>query len=254
MMFITRFAGMLLAAAVLTGTAAASDLPEGWSEPTVAHQGTRVMEAGGQIMETQFRYLPPGKQREEISHEGMSMAMIIRHDLGVVWTMMPGGMYMEISLDEAEQEGRSAPSAEGIVEFEKLGTEEVNGWPTTRYRVVTREDGEEAEGFFWVTEHWIPIRMEITMREDPQETVKMEIRDLLLTEQDPALFELPAGATKISGFGGFGGMPGAGEGGFGFAGELAEDAAETARDTAKQETSKGVKDAVREGVRGLFKR
>lgn len=92
------------------------------------------------------------------------------------------------------------------------------------------------------------------MREDPQETVKMEIRDLLLTEQDPALFEVPAGATKISGFGGFGGMPGAGKRGFGFAGELAENAAGTARDTAKQETSQGVKDAVREGVRGLFKR
>jgi hypothetical protein len=251
---ITRSAGALLAAAVLTGTAMASNLPEGWSEPTVAHQGTRVMEAGGQTMETQFRYLPPGKQREEMSQEGMSMAMIIRHDLGVVWTVMPGGMYMEISLDDAGQEGRSAPSPEGIVEFEKLGAEEVNGWPTTRYRVVTREDGEEAEGYFWITEHWIPIRMEITMRENPQETVRMEIRDLRLAEQDPALFELPAGATRISGFGGLGGMTGAGEGGFGFAGELAEDAAETARETAKQETSKGVKDAVREGVRGLFKR
>ena len=61
MLVITRFAGMLLAAAVLTGTAAASNLPEGWREPTVAHQGTRVMQAGGQTMEMQFRYLPPGK-------------------------------------------------------------------------------------------------------------------------------------------------------------------------------------------------
>jgi len=254
MMQITKIAGLLLAGFALSAPAAASKLPEGWSEPTVAHEGTRVMQAGGQTMETHFRYLPQGKQREEVSYEGMSMAMIIRHDLGLVWTLLPGGMYMEISIDDADNDGPSTPSAEGIVEFEKLGTEEVNGWPTTRYRVVTREDGEEAEGFFWVTEHWIPVRMEISMRDDPRETIKMDIRDLRLADQDPALFEIPPGATKMSGFGGFGGMAGAGEGGFGFAGELAEVAAETARDTAKQETSKGVKDAVREGVRGLFKR
>lgn len=248
------FAGALLASMALATTAMAAKLPEGWSEPTVAHEGTRVMNAGGHMVQTHYRYLPPGRQREEMNQDGMEMAVIIRQDLGVMWTVLPNNMYMEMAIDEAGRERPSTPSSEGIVEFEKLGNAEVNGWPTTRYRVLTQEDGQEAEGEFWMTEHWIPIRMEIAMRDNPGETMTMEIRDLRIVDQDAALFEVPPGATKMQGFGGFGGMSGDGEGGFGFGGELAGEATETARDTAKQETRDGVKDTVRKGVRGLFKR
>lgn len=250
----TTTAGVLLAAFAIHASATAGNLPEGWSEPTVAHEGVRVMQASGQEVQSHYRYLPPGKQREEMSLEGMSMAIILRQDLGVAWTLLPNNMYMEMAIDEVEQEGPSAPSAEGIVEFEKLGTDNVNGWPTTRYRVLTRQDGEEAEGYFWITEHWIPIRMEINMQDSPGETLTMEIRDLRIQPQDPALFEIPAGATKLAGMGGLGALLGGGEGGFGFGGELAGEATETARETAKQETREGVKNAVRDGVRGLFKR
>jgi outer membrane lipoprotein-sorting protein len=242
-----------LAATAFTTAATAVELPEGWSLPTAAHEGVRVTRAGGEAIETRFRYLPPGKQREEMSQEGMSITMIIRQDLGIVWTLLPGGnMYMEMDIDGVDAEGPAVPSTEGIKEFREVGKEQVNGWPTTRYRVVTLEDGKEAEGDFWVTEHWIPIRMEITMRDNPQETVTMEIRDLKVQAQDAALFELPPGATKMSGFRGMGGPQGEGFGGFGA--ELAEEATETARDTAKDETRDSVKDAVREGVRGLFRR
>jgi hypothetical protein len=250
-MRIATIAGVLLATFAVSTGATAAGLPEGWSEPTVAHEGTRVMSAGGQTVESSYRYLPPGRQREEMNVAGMSMTLILRQDLGVAWTILPNNMYMEMAIDEVDQEGPSAPSAEGIVEFEELGREEINGWPTTRYRVLMMEDGEEAEGYFWITEHWIPIRMEITMPDDPQGTVTMEVRELKIRDQDPALFEVPKDATRMSGFGGFGAMSGEG---VGFPAELAGEATETAKDTAKQETREGVKDAVRDGVRGLFRR
>jgi hypothetical protein len=257
-MKLARIAGALLAAFALATTAgAAANLPEGWSLPTVAHDGVRVMSVAGQSVESAYRYTPPGKERQEFSQDGMSLAMIIRQDLGLAWTLLPGNLYMEMSMDAIEQEAARTPTAEGVVSFEKLGTETVNGWATTRYRVVMKEDGAEGDGYFWITDHWIPIRMEITMRDQPAETVTMEIRDLNIRAQDAAMFELPPGATKMSGLEGlssiFGGASGDGEG-YGFAGELADEAAATARDTAKQETQQGVKDAVRDGVRGLFKR
>jgi hypothetical protein len=258
-MRITRIAGALLATFGLISTAgAAGNLPEGWSQPTVAHDGVRVMSVAGQgSFESAYRYAPPGKERQEFSQEGMSLAMIIRQDLGLAWTLLPGNVYMEMSIDDIGEEAAKAPTAKGVTSFEKLGTETVNGWPTTRYRVVMKEDGAEGDGYFWLTEHWIPIRMEITTRDETTQTVTMEIRDLRIREQDAAMFELPPGATRMAGLEGLGsifsGASGEGEG-YGFAGELAEGAAETARDTAKQETQQGVKDAVREGVRGLFKR
>lgn len=194
-----------LAATAFTSTATAVELPEGWSLPTVAHEGVRVTRAGGQLIETRFKYLPPGKQREEMSQAGMTITMIIRQDLGTVWTLLPGGnMYMEMDVGGVQADGPSVPSTEGIKEFEEVGKEQIDGWPTTRYHVVTLQDGQEAEGDFWVTEHWIPIRMEITMRDNPQETVTMEIRDLKVQAQDSALFELPPGARKMSGFPGMG--------------------------------------------------
>jgi hypothetical protein len=256
-MLFRTITGLTFATIAFTATAMAANMPEGWSEPTVAHEGTRVMNASGHVMESTYRYLPPGKHREEMNHDGMSMAMIIRQDLGVVWTVLPGGMHMEISIDEADKDAAYSTAGEGIVEFEKLGTEQVNGLKTTRYRVLTREDGEEAEGYFWVTDDWITVRMEMETKDSPGEKVVMEIKDLQIRDQDPALFEIPPGSTKLSGLGGlagFGGQAGEGGGMFGFGGELAEEAGETARDTAKQETRDGVKNAVRDGVRGLFKR
>lgn len=245
----------LLTICALSASAVASELPEGWSHPTVAHDGVRVMNAEGQSIESPYRYLPPGKHRQEMSQQGMSMAMIIREDLGVVWTVLPQNMYMEMSTDGADDaSSTAAPGAEGVTEFDKIGTEEVNGWPTTKYRVVMEDDGKTADGYFWITEHWIPIRMEITMRDDPSQTMTMELRNLQIRDQDPAMFELPPGATKLAGMGGIGGMSQGDTGSFGFPGELADTAAETARETAKQETRQGVADGVREGIRSLFKR
>lgn len=171
--------------------------PGQWSKPTVAHQGIRVMNAAGHRAESRYHYAPPGKMHEETTMEGMPLSIIVREDLGVIWTLLPGGMYVEMEIGEAG--GQGAPSAEDIVEFQALGEEEVGGWPTTRYRVVSMEDGEPLEGEFWVTKHWIPVRMELQLGDGSGETVEWEIRELRITEQDPALFELPAGATPMPG-------------------------------------------------------
>lgn len=200
-----KFSSVLLASVALSPIAMAEGLPEGWSEPTVAYEGTRVMTGVDQTVEAKYRYLPPGKHLQEMTLEGMSVSIVIRRDLGVAWTIFPpalGNMHMEMAIDEAEHGG---PSMEGVVEYEALGEEDVNGWPTTRYRVVLKGDGRDAEAFYWITEHWIPVRMEISMRDDPRETVTMEIRDLQIRDQDPALFELPAGSRAMPGMGG---MPG----------------------------------------------
>jgi len=191
-------AGLALAT---SATAAADDSSDGalekWRKPTVAHQAIRVMNAAGHRAESVYHYAPPGKMHEETTMEGMSLSIIVREDLGLIWTVLPGGMYVEMDIGEAGDRG--APSAEDIVEFEALGEEEIDGWPTTRYRVVSMEDGEPLAGEFWVTEHWIPVRMELEVGDGPGETVEWEIRDLRITAQDPALFELPDGATPMPG-------------------------------------------------------
>jgi hypothetical protein len=193
----------------LTGfSAVASGLPEGWSEPTVAHDGIRVISADHERMESRFYFQPPGKQREDMTREGMTVSVIVRQDLDRAWTILPGGLFMEMSLEDSLAETSYSASSEGVVDYEKVGTETIDGWATTRYRVVMLEDGEETQGYFWFTEHWIPIRMEMHLANDPSEALRMEVRELKIRAQDPSLFELPPGAVPMPAFGGMGGDAG----------------------------------------------
>jgi hypothetical protein len=197
---------VLLALFAFSGPLSGDTPPEGWGQPKVAYEATRVMSAEGQTIEAPFHYAPPGKHRQELSQAGMTMVMIIREDLGVAWTLLPGGMYMELSMDEAADDPSSIspPGLDNIAEFEALGTEVIDGWATTRYRVLIRDSGQQAEGLIWMTEHEIPIRMEISPTGGRGGEVAMQLRNLQIREQDPKLFELPANARKMPGFGGRG--------------------------------------------------
>lgn len=84
--------------------------------------------------------------------------------------------------------------------YEKLGTEEVGGRMTTKYRVTwpgadaSREAPSEA--FIWADESLgMPIKVETTPREGAKYTT--EWRDIKL-DVDPALFELPKNYKKVT--------------------------------------------------------
>lgn len=82
--------------------------------------------------------------------------------------------------------------------YEKLGTEEVNGRTTTKYRVTAggSDDSKTAsETIIWADESFgMPIKWEITSKEGAKFT--WEMRDIK-TEIDPALFELPKDYRKV---------------------------------------------------------
>jgi hypothetical protein len=84
--------------------------------------------------------------------------------------------------------------------YEKLGTEEVNGRTTTKYRItVAREIGEaktaNTENLVWVDESLgVPVKTETTSAGGSRYT--MELRDIKL-EVDAALFALPPDYKKV---------------------------------------------------------
>lgn len=263
-MQIFRTASALLALAPVVALAAPNEIPAELRHPDVAYDGTRVMSMAGQAIESRFHYAPPGKHRQEMNEQGMSITSIIREDLNLVWSILPQGMYLEIDLGEQAggQTKLATPNPDDVIEFQDLGQETVNGHATTRYRVITKHEGEEAEGYFWLTRDRIPVRMEITAKSAPDQTMTMELRELQIRPQDDALFELPPGARKMAGLDGLGQMLGgqmaggerqeSAQGSFGE--EIADSAAETAQRTAKEEANQGVKDAVKKGIKGLFGR
>jgi hypothetical protein len=86
--------------------------------------------------------------------------------------------------------------------YEKLGTEDVNGRTTTRYRVTTKsaQGAESVETIIWIDEAiGMPIKSESISRSEATGESKytVEYRDIKL-EADPSLFILPKDYRKVT--------------------------------------------------------
>jgi len=236
--------------------------------PQVGYTGVRTIQTGAGSYETTV-YYEDSKERSEMNYGGQSMVSIMRHDMGMLWMLMPGGLYMEQPLDFSAptmgpgQPPRAPTVAEGSVvsEFTAEGQEEINGFETTRYRMKAENaDGSVVAGQIWLTEQNIPIQIRMLV-ESGAETgdVVISLRDLTIGDQPDNLFEIPAGYQKMN----LAGMPGfappesngdVSPDDPSFTNELGEAAKEGAEEAAVQETKRGVGDAVTKGLRGIFNR
>lgn len=170
------------------------------------------------------------KERREHNFEGHHGVMILRMDKNVSWMLMPRQkMYMEHALNEARPEqGRKDASVDWVtaqdVQMEKVGTERIAGYETTKYKVTVKEsDGTTGNGTVWLTEHNIPIKMQGTSHSNGEEVrMQMELKNLKIGEVDDDLFEIPNGYRKMGmgmpgmGMGRPGGKPPKGQGPGGF--------------------------------------
>ena len=227
-------------------------------------------------------YFQSGKIRDELTMEGQNIAYITRPDQGVIWMIMPLGFYMEIPYQNFEQDSEQMQQFK-LVEREVVGTEEVNGMATTKYRVIYESSDGRYGGFTWFNKDNIAVRSFIVSDVNGErERVNFEITNLQMGRVDEALFDLPAGMQKFDvgaltrGLGGADAdANGGGFGGFaGFGGDVDPDAPdidaapapddeatigdelkgaaeEGAKEAAVDETRRGVRDAVSRGFRGL---
>lgn len=194
--------------------------------PQVEYSAERVIssEQGGKSMQMNARvYYAKGKERDEIEAQGRNMIMIMRHDKKLAWMLVPEQkMYMEMSYADQAQycnwpcaNIEKAKLAEGKG-YTTLGQETVNGVETTKYKMVCIDKKNQTiEGQFWVAANGVVIKMDFTATAKdgkPQHAV-IELRDMKIAEQSPALFEIPKDYSKMSMQGmPFGGVP-AGMGG-----------------------------------------
>jgi hypothetical protein len=82
-----------------------------------------------------------------------------------------------------------------------VGQEMVNGVRTTRYRIDhVAADGSRARGFLWVSARGVLMRLDGTVTRPhggrPMQ-LRMELANLAIGPQDPALFQLPPGLVEL---------------------------------------------------------
>ena len=181
------------------------------SLPQVEYSAERVIsgEQGGKSMQMNTRvYYAKGKERDETEAHGQNMTMIMRHDKKLAWMLMPDRkMYMEASYADQAQycnwpcvNIEKAKIGEGRG-YTTLGKEVVNGIETTKYKIVCIDTkGETIEGVFWVAANGIVIKMDFTTtgKSGQSQHAVIELRNVKIAGQDPGLFEIPKGYSKMS--------------------------------------------------------
>ncbi|HWC50693.1 MAG TPA: DUF4412 domain-containing protein, partial [Nitrospira sp.] len=151
-------------------------------------------------------YVTPTKERKEmLTGAGDGGIQIFRYDSKVMWMLMPSEkMYMEHSMA-----GKSQGNDPSQWTFEEtaMGEETLNGVRVTKYKTIaTSTDGKKYGGFSWRTREGIPLKQDLLYKEgNDKKRMLTELTNLKVGRQDPKLFEIPEGFTKLD----MGGMMGA---------------------------------------------
>ena len=151
-------------------------------------------------------YVTPTKERKEIlTGSGDGAVQIFRYDNKVMWMLMPSEkMYMEHSISGAPSKGND-PS-QWTYEDTAVGEESLNGMKVTKYKTIaTSTDGKKFGGFSWRTKEGINLKQDLLYKEgNDKKRMLTELSNVKIGKQDPRLFEIPDGFTKLD----MGGMMG----------------------------------------------
>jgi hypothetical protein len=156
-----------------------------------SYDGTRLMEFQDNKFSASERRAP-GKMYSEINVGGMTTGVILREDLKKSYILMPSmGFYKEETL-----EGGMLQASNGMKfnKIEKLGSETINGHPSTKFNTQFEDNEGSGVGVIWITDTGVPIKMDMTYSNSrfKGERISMQFTELNLRAQDPKYFELPA--------------------------------------------------------------
>ena len=198
------FAGALIATCLTLATSVAADVHpyERWAKElgidmNVSYDGIRIMEfEGGKFEATERR--APGKMYAEVHLGGMTSGVILREDLQKSYVLMPSmGFYKEESL-----EGGMLQASNGMEfsKIEKVGPENINGHPSTKFKTRFKDNEGKGAGIIWITDTGVPIKMDMiySSGEMKGQRISMQFTELNLRKQDPEFFELPANLKPMS--------------------------------------------------------
>ena len=139
--------------------------------------------------------------RQEMDMQGQEQITIFREDKGVVWVLMPEAkMYMEMS-SQAQEENVPQIDQEKIehmAEKKFLGKETVNGYACETYQYIYHDKSMGTMTQWFSKKLNFPIKMET---HGPSGHTTTEYKNISEKSLSNALFEIPAGYSKM-------GMPG----------------------------------------------
>lgn len=141
-------------------------------------------------------YAAPGMQRHEQEISGFHPTAILRADQHIAYLILPEAhLYTQFPFP-------AVVSEEGGID--RLGPpvarDAINGRKVLKYRLDrTGSDGSALQGAVWITPDGIVMRLEgayLAPGHNPA-PASLELSNVKVGPQDPALFEVPPGFTKV---------------------------------------------------------
>jgi uncharacterized lipoprotein YehR (DUF1307 family) len=156
------------------------------------YSATMVSKSAGQTITMQI-YMKQDKFRTDSKMAGTST--IVRRDLNKVWTIMTAQKaYMEMQGMADAQTQSVEDKVKGEVSRKKVGSETINGHPSTKYEVTTKADDKTVQIYqWWATDISFPVK---TAAVDG--SWSMEYKDIKIGNQPDSLFEIPSGFKKMT--------------------------------------------------------
>lgn len=151
-----------------------------------------VSTSAGRTATSSMMYMKAGKVRIENDMASGSYT-IVRPDLKKVWMVMTAGKsYMEIAQAKEQEANVPTDKMKGEVSRKVIGSETIDGHPTTKYEVAVKMDDKTMTSHqWWATDINFPIK---TAAVDG--SWSMEYREIKIGGQPDSLFEIPAGYKK----------------------------------------------------------
>lgn len=187
-----RRIGIMPALILTLVLAAAPAVAEELQPPEVEYQGDMTTNADGQTVNARIFYGVDRFRMNMQSPQG-PVAMVFNMTERTGFMLMESQrMAMRLPMERAQANFSTPPQN---AEFEAMGTETVNGVETTKYRVTRKDPSKDGfEGFAWVTDQRIVVRMDGT-HYGPQgaSDVDMNLTNLQVGDIDDGLFVVPEG-------------------------------------------------------------
>ena len=137
----------------------------------------------------------PGEQRHEQELPAAKPVFILRAASSLADILLPK-LHTAVELD-LPPVLTMLGSPEGL--GKPVGSETVNGIATTKYEIDKQIPDGHVAGALWLSRDGIPIRCEgsYTNKKGKVQTVHWELRHVQIGTQDPSLFEVTSGYSKL---------------------------------------------------------
>jgi hypothetical protein len=163
-------------------------------DPQIGFSAERVLVFNGQSFVGRMWNMP-GEQRHEQLLPMAKPVFILHADSAVGEVLLPN---LRTTVEFVLPRALGALGKPDLL-GSPVGSESVNGIATTKYAVDKAIPEGHLNGAIWLSRDGIPMRCDgrFTARGGRVSTVHWELRRVRIGRQDPALFEVPPGYTKL---------------------------------------------------------